>query len=249
MKNGKWVTQGRQYGDDEIGKIVLIDYPLHVVKKLNENFMGVIIGMPGKGKTWAAARLAEQLDPTFNINRVCVSYKEFLEVMRELADEWKRTGDVSGKVVLFDEFQQSSAARKWQSNVNMAINDVLHTFRFMNLIVIFTTPHLSFIDVNARAVMHFSITMKRKYPNMGLSEGKLNFTEIKNNPHDPSDKLYYFEPRLFTETGVIRVNTVFFRKPSKNYSGSWSSFCKETNRRILEQRNYLERPRLPRRRI
>ena len=117
----KWVTHGGQFGDDDIGKVVLIDWPLHVTRELNENFMGVIIGMPGKGKTWAAARLAEQLDPTFSIKRVCVSYKEFLEVMRDLSDEWQETGDVSGRVVIFDEFQQSSAARKWQSNVNMAI--------------------------------------------------------------------------------------------------------------------------------
>lgn len=230
----KWVTEGRQYGDDELGKTVLIDYPHHIVHDLNENFMGVIIGMPGKGKTWAAARLAEQLDPTFDISRVCVSYKEFLEVMKTLSDEWMETGDVSGKVVVFDEFQQSAAARKWQSNVNMAINDVLHTFRFMNLIVIFTTPHMSFIDVNARAVMHFQIIMKKKHVNMGLSEGKLNFTEIKNDPRDPSDKLYHFAPRLFTGNGVVKVTSVFFKKPSKQMQRAIDKKVNSFKREVLE---------------
>lgn len=213
-KGTEWKTEGGHFGDKELGKLVLIDYPLYVTRELNENFMGVIIGMPGKGKTWAACRLAEQIDPTFNIDRVCVTYKEFLEVMKQLSDEWTMTHDVSGKVVVFDEFQQSSAARKWQSNVNMAINDVLHTFRFMNLIVIFTTPHMSFIDVNARAVMHFQVIMKKKDRRRGTTEGKLQFTEIKNDPRDPSDKLYHFAPRVFTDKGILKVASVFFEKPT-----------------------------------
>ena len=214
LKKNEWKTSGGQYGDEELGKTILIDYPHHIVNELNENFMGVVIGMPGKGKTWAAARLAEQLDPTFDISRVCVSYQEFLRVMKTLSDEWTEGVNVSGRVVVFDEFQQSASARKWQSNVNSAINDVLHTFRFMNLIVIFTTPHMSFIDVNARAVMHFQLIMQRKHVQMGLSEAKLNFTSIKNDPRDPSDKLYHFAPRLFTDEGVVKVTKVFFKKPS-----------------------------------
>ena len=204
-----------EWGVPELGKLVLVDYPKYVTRELNENFMGLIIGMPGKGKTWAAARIAERIDPTFTIDRVCISYKEFLQVMKQLANEWEQSGSVAGKVVIFDEFQQSASARKWQSQVNTAINDVLHTFRFMNLIVIFTTPHVSFVDINARAVMHFSITMKRKYVEKGLSVGKLNFTEIKNNPHDPSDKLYSFAPMVFDADGVVKVREVFFEKPSR----------------------------------
>ena len=204
-----------EWGVPELGKLVLVDYPKYVTRDLNENFMGLIIGMPGKGKTWAAARIAEQIDPTFTIDRVCISYKEFLQVMKQLASEWEATGSVAGKVVIFDEFQQSASARKWQSQVNTAINDVLHTFRFMNLIVIFTTPHISFVDVNARAVMHFVITMKRKYKDRGLTLGKLNFTEIKNDPHNPSDKLYSFAPMVFNENGVVKISEIFFEKPSK----------------------------------
>ena len=212
------MTGGKEYagdyGDENVGRTVLLDYPLHVTKGLNENFMGLFIGMPGKGKTWAAVRLAEQLDPTFNINRVCVSYEEFLNVLEGLAKAWDAGEDVAGRVVIFDEFQKTAAARKFMSTVNQAINDVLHTFRYLNLIVLFTTPHLSFIDVNSRAVMHFQVTMQKKYKAMGLTKGQLNFTEIKNDPWNPSDKLYHFAPRVFADTGDIRVRYVFFEKPS-----------------------------------
>lgn len=206
---------GGDFGDAELGQKILIDYPLKVTKENNENFMGLYIGMPGKGKTWAAVRHAELLDPTFDIDRVCVTYKEFLGQLELLATAWENHEDVAGRVVIFDEFQKSASARNWMSNINKAITDVLHTFRYLNLIVIFTTPHLSFVDVNARAVMHFQVTMKEKRPEIGRSRGELSFSEIKNDPRDPSDKLYHYSPRVFTNTGPVRVGSVWFRKPSK----------------------------------
>ena len=206
---------GGDYGDEAVGRHILIEYPLKVTRERNENFMGLFIGMPGKGKTWAAVRLAEQLDPTFDIDRVCVTYKEFLGVLEQLAQAWDNGMDVAGKVVVFDEFQKSASARKWMTSINQAITDVLHTFRYLNLIVIFTTPHLSFIDVNSRAVMHFQVTMKDKRPEMGLTRGELSFSEIKNDPWNPSDKLYHYAPRVFSSSGPMKVKNVWFEKPSK----------------------------------
>ena len=202
------------YGDVEIGEKVLIEYPLHLTRECNECFLGLIIGMPGRGKTWAALRLAEKLDPTFDIDRLCVTYGEFLGKLKELANAWDRGDDVAGKVLIFDEFQKGASARKFMSTVNQAITSVLHTFRYLNLIVIFTTPHLSFVDVNARAVMHFQVTMKEKNREMGMSRGELSFTEIKNNFENPSDKLYHFAPRIFTDEGTLCVRSVWFEKPS-----------------------------------
>ena len=202
------------YGDEDIGKIVLIDYPLHLAKECNECCLGLIIGMPGKGKTFAAVRLGERLDPTFGIDRVCVTYHEFLTVLQEMKKRWDAGEDVTGKVIIFDEFQKGAGARKFMSMVNQAINDVLQTFRYLNLIVIFTTPHLSFIDINARALMHFQITMKEKNREMGLARGELNFTEIKNDPHNPSDKLFHFAPRIFTDAGTVCVRNVWIALPS-----------------------------------
>ena len=207
-------SYGGDFGDAELGQKILIEYPLHITKVANECFLGLFIGQPGRGKTFAATRLAEKLDPTFDISRICVTYQEFLAKLNELATAWDNGEDVAGRVLIFDEFQKSASARKWMTSVNQAITDVLHTFRYLNLIVLFTTPHLSFIDVNARAVMHFQVTMKDKRPEMGLSRGELTFSEIKNDPRNPSDKLYHYAPRVFTQNGAVRVGSVWFEKPS-----------------------------------
>jgi len=122
-----------RYGDPEVGHRLLVEYPQYITKVLNENFLILIIGMPGKGKSWAAARLASLLDPLFTAKQFCVSYAEFLETMRDFALMYKEGVDVSGRVIVFDEFQQGAGARKWHSKVNEAINDVLQTFRYLNL--------------------------------------------------------------------------------------------------------------------
>lgn len=203
------------FGDKELGHFVFIEHPLKVTRVYNENFMGVFTGKPGRGKTWAAVRLAEQLDDTFDVSRVCVTYKEFVDKLNELAEMHKQGYDIAGRVVVFDEFQKSASARRFMSSINQAINDVLHTFRYLNLIVFFTTPHISFIDVNARAVMHFHVTMMEKRVNLGLTRGKIRFTEIKDNILTPNDKMYTYSPRVYTNNGVFRVSDVWFEKPSK----------------------------------
>lgn len=202
-----------RYGDPEIGHRLLVEYPRYIATVLNENFLILIIGMPGKGKSWAAARLASLIDPLFTAKQFCVSYAEFLETMKQFAEMYDQGIDVSGRVVVFDEFQQGAGARKWHSKVNEAINDVLQTFRYLNLIVMFTSPHLSFIDINARAVMHCQITMKKKHVRAGFSEAKVTFTEIKNDPRNPSDKLFYFAPRLKSKEGMLRLSSMYFKKP------------------------------------
>lgn len=202
-----------RYGNKEVGHRLLVEYPRYIATVLNENFLMLIIGMPGKGKSWAAARIASLIDPLFTAKQFCVSYSEFLETMNELARLYDSGIDVSGRVIVFDEFQQGAGARKWHSKVNEAINDVLQTFRYLNLIVLFTSPHLSFVDINARAVMHCQITMKKKHLRAGVSEAKVTFTEIKNDPRNPSDKLFYFAPRIKTDDGMLRLTAMYFKKP------------------------------------
>jgi len=55
--------------------------------------------------------------------------------------------------------------------------------------------------------------MKKKYLRAGVSEAKVVFTEIKNDPRNPSDKLFYFAPRLKGIGGMVKLRSMFFRKP------------------------------------
>jgi len=49
----------------------------------NKNCMICIVGDPGDGKSWAALRLAELLDPGFNAEKVAFRPERLLERINE----------------------------------------------------------------------------------------------------------------------------------------------------------------------
>jgi len=49
--------------------------------KLNKNFLACCVGPPGSGKSFAMMRIAEILDPEFNIDRVVFSSEQFRQLL------------------------------------------------------------------------------------------------------------------------------------------------------------------------
>ena len=68
------------------------------VRKKNAGF--IVTGATGSGKSWFALKLASDLDPTFNVERVVYNTEAFLKLLVE--------GDSKGKLkpgcaIVFDE--------------------------------------------------------------------------------------------------------------------------------------------------
>lgn len=124
----------------------IIQYILNRIRK-NKNFLGLIVGGTGSGKSYSSLRIAELLDPGFTVKRVVFTAKEFMEVL-ESGTLYK------GAVIIFDEAGVGIPAREWYNVMNKSMNYVLQTFRNLNIIVLFTTPDLSFIDSQSRKVLH-----------------------------------------------------------------------------------------------
>jgi len=119
----------------------------------NKNFLGAIIGPTGSGKSYAALSLMEILGRS-NLDNVCLTAKDFLK--RIDCGELKK-----GDVLIWDEAGIDLNAREWQSVSNRVIHNILQTFRSMNLIVFFTVPYFSFIDIGARKLLHSKIHTQR----------------------------------------------------------------------------------------
>lgn len=198
------------YGDGRFGNMLLIEYPRHKCMVLNENTNIIIVGMPGRGKTWAAIKIAERLDPNFNVDRVANTYEEFFNIINSNRDNLPK-----GSVIIFDEFQKDANSRKWQSAINQALNDVIHTFRNLNLICIFTTPKFSFIDKNMRSAVHMIIEVKRKLEHESKVECSVWQCEMKNDPNNP-DEAFRWRPRMNISDGYGKaiITSVLIRAPS-----------------------------------
>ena len=57
----------------------------------------------------------------------------------------------------FDEAGVGMNARDWYTIQNKILGMILQTFRHRNLMTVFTVPHISFIDVQARKLFNIAI--------------------------------------------------------------------------------------------
>lgn len=117
------------------------------VLKYNKNFMAIFVGATGNGKSYSALRLAEKIDPSFTIERVVFTIKDFFSLLN--SSKLKR-----GNVIIIDEAGTSIPSREWYQATNKMFNAIAQTFRHLNLIVFYTTPHFSFIDSQTRKLLH-----------------------------------------------------------------------------------------------
>jgi hypothetical protein len=118
------------------------------------NFVANGMVVHNSGKSYAALRLAELLDPTFDINRCCFKAIDFMNVVNDLVKRSEKGEVIKGKVLIWDEFGVEHNAREFMTISNRVINYFFQTSRHLNLIVIMTVPLLSFIDSATRKLCH-----------------------------------------------------------------------------------------------
>lgn len=112
----------------------------------NQNYMLIVVGPTGSGKSYTAIALAMMIDPSFDVDRICFNAEHFLELSSQGLDP--------GSVIVFDEAGIDVSSREWYSVRNRAINQTVETFRRDNLVCIWTTPVLSNIDKKSRSYFH-----------------------------------------------------------------------------------------------
>lgn len=122
----------------------LLDAGPRMLLRNNRNWLCILCGPTGTGKSYTSLRLAELLDPTFTMNRVVFSTKEFLEVFQTCNP---------GDFIIFEESEELNARRSMkESNVQMGI--ILSMLRFTQVSIIMNLPTIHMIDINARRLMH-----------------------------------------------------------------------------------------------
>jgi ABC-type dipeptide/oligopeptide/nickel transport system ATPase component len=159
-----------------------------IVKRLAEkhfrekrNFFMVIVGRPGSGKSYTALKFAETIEPDFSPEKQIIYYPEQFESVIDYVRENKR------KVLIFDEAHVTLSSRKWFSITNLALNNIMTTFRQLHrLAVFFVTPYQSFVDKQLRVLFDYycvvNKSIHRGYPTVYalLYEIKVNFFDLRD---------------------------------------------------------------------
>ena len=180
------------------------------VNKLNRNYICCFVGGTGSGKSWSAISLAKTLDPTFNLDRIVFTPEQFLNLLNT-------TTLPKGAVIIWEEGGVSYSARDFWSISNKLIGYVLQSFRYQNLILIFTLPSLKFLDVIARRLMHGYFETQTIHYKEGLCSCK----HFRMQPNAKTGDVYYKYPRVKGVEGTKVITRLEFRKPPDDFIKSY----------------------------
>lgn len=194
----------------------------------NRNWLAVISGETGSGKSYSGLSLCGMISPKFNTNHVVFRPEEFLRLLT--------SGSLSrGDMVVFDEAGVGMSSRNWYHIQNKLLGAVLQTFRHQNIGVVFTVPNLSFIDIQCRKLFHAYLETE------GISyKAQTAFLKVYDIQHNSRlDKTYFKHPRFQTDSGrVVSLTHLAVPKPSeeliKAYEVKKLSFTKQLNQQALE---------------
>jgi hypothetical protein len=190
--------------------------------RYNKNHVQVVTGDSGTGKSWSILKMGEELDPTFNVDKITFTPKEFLQAI----DNVKK----SGEVVALDETGIALSARKWQSLSNMLLNEVIQTFRYQHIICFFIAPDFSYIDSQARKLVNVFSEVKREEE----SPAEMWIYYLKHDKK--TGKPYYYHPIIKNNGAVIKLQKLIFKgRASKEIIKEYETKHKEFKKNLRKK--------------
>jgi hypothetical protein len=172
--------------------------------RYKKSWFQVNLGDVGSGKSWGAITQAESLDPTFTSDRIVFNAQDFLSALDTI--------ETKGACLVYDELGVGHNARRFYSETNIMINEVLQTMRYQQCCVIFSVPDFNFIDKVSRRLAHAVMTFTRTGSNSPkayvrfLRQDRYSGDEYRLRPLVPSEEGY----------GYDKLNTLnFIRRPSE----------------------------------
>jgi DNA polymerase III delta prime subunit len=130
-------------------------------KNRGKNFVGLIVGPPGIGKTLLGIAIRRELEKIWEVpsfpSPVCVfNPSQFWAFMRD---------SPRFAVCPWDEPNKGLSHRKWYDEMNQAVVTYIQTMRFKDKNLLLMLPSSKLVDKSARAVCTFEIIMKE--PGLG----------------------------------------------------------------------------------
>ena len=122
---------------------------LHARNNDAYNNLIIIEGETGTGKSCMGLSLLQHLDDYASVGNIIYSKSEFYNALKT----FKRG------TILWDECGVYISHRQWLSQEQINIMQILQSFRYRKLNVIFTLPSAGYMDKVAREMCHFLINM------------------------------------------------------------------------------------------
>ena len=214
-------------GDTGENSVWLIPWIRRRIRK-NRNLIALFIGDTGSGKSLASIRLAERIDPSFSVDRIVFTVKEFLSLVN--------SGLPPGSVIVFDDAGLGINARLWQEMSARVFGMLTQGFRYKQILTFITVPDETFIERQSRKLVHIRFESTDV---QGLMKMKL----LSRNAFDPEHPLAKF-PRIRRGISEITVKMVKFQLPSKvlweKYEAKKKEYMESRFREFQEELELLD---------
>lgn len=200
-----------------------IKYILSRITK-NKNFLGIVTGQTGSGKSYSCLSVAEQLDSNFSIEQVVFSALDCLKLIK--SNKLKK-----GSVIVYEEGGVNFSSKTWQSQVNINLGYLFQTFRSDNYIVLFNSPDTSFLDSTMRKLFHAEFTTK----GIDYQTEECLLKPILFQWNSRYNKMYFHRLKGVNCKGqYVPINIWRVRKPSENLIEQYEIKKKQFNDKIKD---------------
>lgn len=145
----------------------LIDYIENQIFEQNSNFVCLVGGLPGKGKSVTSMGLCERYSlrtgQPFSVEwNVVHSVQDLVGRLAELQELFEKGENVRGVALLFDDAGVSMDNRAWQDELHKILNDSLEVMRYLGVVLFVTAPAKDRIDKKLRDLAHATLDIKKK---------------------------------------------------------------------------------------
>lgn len=200
------------------------------VHRDDKNYMCIVCGETGSGKSEFGLRLCEVLDPNFSADQVAFTLEKFMELVEDRSYS-------EGSAILFDEVGVALDAATHYDENQLKINRILQTWREQNRILVMTAPHIHLIQKKSRGLLHGQFDMK------GINHDFQMSTAFYRNFSQNTDdgEVWKKNPRLRDpeDHQTKQFQTVSLFKPSPEvvdpYQERKISFNDELNQQVREE--------------
>ncbi len=203
---------------------VWIRYVQHRLTVENKNYIIVICGETGSGKSWLALKIMELLDVNPSMKKVFFSGLDFMK--------YCNTSSKPSDVVIWDESGIKDSGmfnREWHDNKDIV--SVFQIMRFLNFCLVITVPSMGYIDSGVRNLIHLYIEVKRIDRIRGLF-----YAEPKRLQHNPlKNKTYKKIPRFKVGEKIYKMKQLILKRPSKNLTDKYEKIQKKFKSKLINQ--------------
>jgi hypothetical protein len=211
---------------DELGEYI-VKRCIEDRLKYKKNVIFFICGGIGEGKSYAALRIAELIEPNFNVREQVIYYPlHFLETINNAVQK-------NYKVLVLDEAHTTIPSRLWYSFSNLAIHFVLTTFRQVkNMALIIVAPNLMWIDKTLREMINFYGVVDRvrdRQPLLKLYHVGFNYFNLEEQSPYLRRLTFYWKKRIY------KVCALKLNKPSEKIIEEYENYATVYKKELIQK--------------